>query len=236
MGRARTIGSGTTRPLVGVWTLAAMAPGRAQAPADLEALTPEWIPCDGPMTAAAALRAAERWDLDRPRDFDADDWWYRCRFTAPDARTFCRLHFEGLASVADAWLNGTHVLRSESMFVASATDVSGIIRDDNELVLRFHALGPLLAARRSRPKWRVGLVAQQQLRWHRTALLGRIPAWCPPVAPVGPWRPILLESGGSLCVAEPDIRVELDGDDGVVRVSILATSAAANLVHQVRWL
>ncbi len=149
----------------------------------------------------------------------------------PIARTCCRLHFEGLATVADAWLNGTHVLRSESMFVASAIDVSGIIRDDNELVLRFHALGPLLAARRSRPKWRIGLVAQQQLRWHRTALLGRIPAWCPPVAPVGPWRPILLESAGSLRVEEPDIRVELDGDDGVVRVSILATSAAANLVH-----
>ena len=33
------------------------------------------------MPVAAALRAAGRWDLDHPRDFDADDWWYRCRFT-----------------------------------------------------------------------------------------------------------------------------------------------------------
>ncbi len=124
--------------------------------------------------------------------------------------------------MADAWLNGTHILRSESMFVANVIDVGGILRDDNELLLRFHALGPLLAVRRPRPKWRTGLVAHQQLRWHRTALLGRIPAWCPPVAPVGPWRPILLEIGGfSLASTRPTCSVELDGDDGVVRVSIL---------------
>ena len=181
------------------------------------------------MTAAAALRAAGRWDLNHPRDFDADDWWYRCRFAAPDPETRCRLHFEGLATVADAWLNGTHILRSESMFVATAIDVRGILGADNELVLRFHALGPLLAVRRPRPSWRTGLVVHQQLRWHRTTLLGRIPAWCPPVAPVGPWRPILLESAGSLRVEEADVHVELDGDDGVVRVSILATCAAAHV-------
>ena len=152
------------------------------------------------MPVAAALRAAGRWDLDRPRDFDADDWWYRCRFSAGGGSMPSRLCFDGLATVADAWLNGTHVLRSESMFTASAIDVSGVLRADNELLLRFHALRPLLAVRRPRPKWRTGLVADQQLRWHRTALLGRIPGWCPPVAPVGPWRPIVLETGRRISV------------------------------------
>ena len=80
------IGPGTARPLGGrrgrslPWR-----PAERRDPVDLEALAPEWIPCDGPMPAAAALRAAGRWDLDHPRDFDADDWWYRCRFAAPDA-------------------------------------------------------------------------------------------------------------------------------------------------------
>ena len=50
------------------------------------------------------------------------------------------------------------------------------------------ALGPLLNARRTRPHWRTNLVANQQLRWYRTSLVGRMPAWCPSVAPVGPWR------------------------------------------------
>jgi beta-mannosidase len=203
-----------------------MAPGRAQAPEDLETLAPAWIPCEGPMPAAAALRAAGCWDLDRPRDFDAEDWWYRCRFAAPDAGTRPRLHFEGLATVADVWLNGAHILRSESMFVANAVDVCEVLRVDNELLIRLHALGPLLGGRRPRPKWRTRLVAQQQLRWHRTTLLGRIAAWCPPVAPVGPWRPVLLESSGSLCVEEADVRADLDGDDGIARISMRVRPAA----------
>jgi len=229
MVRARTIGSGAARPLAGVWTVAAVAPGDAGTPSDLEALAPDWIPCDRPMPASAALRAAARWDLDHPRDFDADDWWYRCRFAAPDPEMGCRLHFEGLATVTDGWLNGTHILHSESMFVATAIEVGGILDVDNELILRFHALGPLLTVRRPRPSWRTGMVVNQQLRYHRTTLLGRIPTWCPPVAPVGPWRPILLECAGSFHVEEADVHVELDGDDGVVSVSILATCAASHL-------
>ena len=55
------------------------------------------------------------------------------------------------------------------------------------------------------------------------------------MAPVGPWRPILLESAGSLRIEEADVRAELDGDDGVVRVSIPATAAAANARAAGRW-
>jgi beta-mannosidase len=219
------IGSRSARQLRGSWALAAVAPGRAHAPADLETLAPEWIVCDGPMPVAAALRAAGRSAV--ARDFDADEWWYRCRFSASDAGERPRLHFEGLATVADVWLNGVHILRSESMFIATAVDVGDVLRSDNELVLRFHALVQLLASPRPRPKWRTRLVAHQQLRWHRTALLGRIPAWCPPLAPVGPWRPVLVESAGPLRVDEADVRADLEGDDGVVRVSIPATRAAA---------
>jgi beta-mannosidase len=144
MARARLIGPGTARPLDGAWSITPIAPGRAQSPVDLEALALDWIPCEEPMPAAAALRAAGRWDLEHPRDFDADEWWYRCRFGTPDPGARPRVRFEGLATVADVWLNGTHILRSESMFLAHAIDVGGLLRVDNELVLRFHALGPLL--------------------------------------------------------------------------------------------
>jgi beta-mannosidase len=235
MARARLIGSRSARPLGGAWSIAAVAPGRAQTPADLETLALDWIPCEGPMPAAAALRAAGRWDLEHPRDFDAEEWWYRCRFGTPDPALQSRLRFEGLATVADVWLNGTHILRSESMFVAHVIEVDGLLRVGNELVLRFHALGPLLAAPRPRPRWRTGLVAHQQLRWHRTSLLGRIPAWCPPVAPVGPWRPVLLEPACPLQIEQADVRAAVDGDAGVVRVSVRVSvgvsPAASSALH-----
>ncbi len=78
------------------------------------------------------------------------------------------------------------------MFVAHTVEIAGGFRGENVLALRFHALTPLLGPRRPRPKWRTRLVSHQGLRWYRTSLLGRMPAWCPPVAPVGPWRPILI--------------------------------------------
>src|SRR5580765_3317735 len=209
------------RPLDGRWEIAALSPGLASHPADLETMQPEWMPCAGPMPAAAALRGCGRWDLENPRDFDADDWWYRCTFTA-DCAGPVRLRFEGLATVADVWLNGRHILHSESMFVAHDVGIPGGLRGENLLALRFHALTALLRTRRPRPKWRARLVSHQGLRWYRTSLLGRMPAWCPPVAPVGPWRPILIETG-PLRIEHANVHAEIDGDGsdvGVVRTAL----------------
>ena len=215
---ATTISPTSTRLLEGTWELAALPPGLASEPADLDAAQPEWMPCAGPMPAAAALRACGVWDFEHARDFDADDWWYRCRFTA-DVDGPVSLRFNGLATVADVWLNSRRILHSESMFVAHAVEIPSGLRGENVLVLRFHALAPLLKPRSPRPKWRTRLVSHQGLRWYRTSLLGRMPAWCPPVAPVGPWRPILIETG-PLRVGHADVRAELEGNDGVVRASI----------------
>jgi beta-mannosidase len=224
MARACIVGSRASRPLNGIWEIAALRPGHAAAPSDLDRLSPEWMPCDRALPVAAALRAAGRWDLEQPRNLDADDWWYRCRFPSPAASAPVRLRFEGLATLADVWLNGAHILHSESMFVAHTVNVSRVLRDDNELVLRFHALTPLLAApsRRPRPKWRTALVEHQALRWHRTSLLGRMPAWCPPVAPVGPWRPILVETS-PLVLEGAHVSADLDGDTGMVRMHLRAS-------------
>ena len=56
---------------------------------------------------------------------------------------------------------------------------AALLRAQNVLHLRFVALGPLLAERRPRPRWKTRLVAEQQLRWWRTTFLGRIPALDP---------------------------------------------------------
>src|SRR5687767_2034544 len=229
MARARVLGSSAARPLDGLWEFAALAPGHVLDPAHLAAAQPEWMACDGPMPAAAALRAAGRWDLDQARDFDAEDWWYRCRFVLPDAGRPFTMRFEGLATVADVWLNGHHILHSDSMFVAHTVHIERGLPGSNDLVLRFHALSPLLAIKRPRPRWRTRLVSQQTLRWYRTSLLGRIPAWSPPVAPVGPWRPILIETG-SLIVDRTDISAKIESDDGFVQFNLRATHPSGDTV------
>ncbi len=171
------------------------------------------------MPAAASLRAAGLWDPEQPRDFDADDWWYRCRFTIGDPDSRLRLRFQGLATITDVFLNGRPILHSESMFTAHVVDVGHLLQHTNELLLHFHALAPLLRTRPPRPRWRTALVAHQQLRCIRTSLLGRMSTWWPRVAAVGPWRPVSIESASALSIERRDIRAIVDGHDGVVRVA-----------------
>ena len=167
MAVAEIVGPRSAQPINGSWQVACLPAGSATDPVSLEASQPRWIACDGPMPVAAALVAAGELHADQPKDLDADDWWYRCQF-ASDSASPVRMTFRGLATVADVWLNGQLVLQSESMFIAHTIDVSATIRARNELVMRFRALAPLLAAKRPRPRWRTRLVSQQTLRWYRT--------------------------------------------------------------------
>jgi len=130
------------------------------------------------------------------------------------------LCFDGLATIVDGWLNGEALLHGEDMFVASEVDVTERLRQgDNELVLRFAALDPLLAARRPRPRWRAPMLEHQQLRWFRTTLLGRTPGWSPPCPPVGPWRPVRLQWRSALDVQRLQLRTSLQDGEGCVTVA-----------------
>ena len=209
------------RRAVSGWELAADDAGGAP---DLEALATrrlDWLPARVPGTAASSLHAAGRWALGDRYPFDAKDFWYRASFPSePRAGERTVLRLGGLATACDVWLNGQHVLRSNNMFHRHALDVTGLVGAENRLALRFGALDAALKARRPRPRWRTRLVAQQQLRWHRTTLLGRIPAWTPPAPPVGPWRGVDLETQRFVAVEDARVRPSLAGRRGLVDVEL----------------
>ena len=184
-------------------------------PADLDGLA--WIPAHVPGTAAGALRDAGR----EPGDLDAQDWWFRTTFEADPAEAGEELvlRLDGLATLAEVFLNGELVRRSESMFATHSIDIGARVRGRNELAIRFRALRPELGVqRRPRARWRTRLVSDNNLRWFRTMLLGRIPAFSRGPAAVGPWRPVWLERRRALVVEGLDVHSRLDGDDGVVTV------------------
>ena len=220
MACAHVVGAGAARTLDGEWALASTRPGCALTPADLDASRPSWIACDGALPVAAALRAAGLWDASHPPDLDSDDWWYRCRFSAR------RRWYTGSAAVRGARDScrrvaqrrphppfGEHVRRARR-------GRTQLVAGQNELVLRFSALAPLLEpTRRPRPRWRTALVERQNLRWFRTSLLGRIPGWCPPIAPVGPWKSISLVAS-AIKIERADVNARLEGDTGVLHVDL----------------
>ncbi len=212
--------SGDGHALTEGWEACLTPPGAA---ADLGALAGErFFPAQVPGTIASALRAARAWSLEAPRDFDAEDVFYRCRFARPHAPpgSKFRLCFDCLATLADVFLNGEPLLSADNQFVRHAADVTAALRDDNELIIRFRALAPELKQKKLRPRFRTKLVAEQQLRFIRTTLLGRIPSWSPPVAPVGPLRAIRLEVEGRAFIAARALRTRIDDGAGVVEARL----------------
>lgn len=214
------------------WECAESAAGTVAGPAALwERSDLDWMPAEVPGTVASALRAAGR-TVGR-ESFDDSDWWFRCRFEGPGGPH--RLRFGGLATVADVWLNGEHLLTWENMHRAAVVDVSEL-SGPCELVVRCGALTPVVARRRPRPRWKTYLVESQQLRWVRTSLLGRIPGWAevPPV--VGLWRPVELVPVDGTTVA--DVRLDarcLPGGGGTVEARFILPGAEAEPLPAHGW-
>lgn len=197
------------------WQLSCIAPGAAQTPADLPASL-DWIAAPVPGTAAQALRDSGRWTLEDPRPLHDQDVWYRTRFDGSGRRL---LRFDGLATLAEVWLNGRSILVSGNMFLAHVVEVD--LAGDNELVVAFRSLNGELARRKGRARWRTALVENNALRQVRTTLLGHMTGWQPAVHVVGPWRGIeLVEQTGGPHVKAKRIRATLDGDDGLLDVTL----------------
>lgn len=217
MSRVRSV-AGTRRCLIDRgWEFAPAAAGSM--PEQLDRL--DWRPATAPNTAAGALRDLQAWDWGSGIDFDFDsaDWWWRVRLDAQNAPTgSVVLGFDGLATLADVWLDGTHLLRSDNMFVAHELPLE-LDGNPHQLLIRCAALAPELAKKRPRPRWRVPMLTHAQLRWFRTSLLGRTPGWSPPCPAVGPWRPVWIEQR-RLSVGRTDLRSRVEGDSGIVEVAL----------------
>lgn len=204
------------------WRAAATAPDLCAGPLDgLEAL--EWHESRVPGTAAAALSRSGRWRHDEPHDFDAEDWWFRTRFQAGPAGTGeeALLLLDGIATVAEVYLNGERILDSESMFARHELNVGDRLREDgNELAICCRALGPRLQPRRRpRARWRTRLVREKNLRFFRTMLLGRAPGFAPGPAAVGPWRNVSLVRRRGLAIDELSLLPSVSGADGRLTVA-----------------
>lgn len=201
--------------LAGVtWQCASCPPGTFDDPARLIEIG-TWLPAEVPGTAAGALADAGVQGADH-RDYDRDDWWFRCRFTSTAGSW--RLSAGGLATVADVWVDGQFLWHSENMFRSAARTIT-LEAGPHELVIRCAALAPILGVRRPRPRWKTYLVGHQNLRWLRTSLLGRIPGWAAVPAPVGPWRPVRLTPANAPVPADVHLLARCDGVGGVVDVS-----------------
>ncbi|AOK27843.1 beta-mannosidase [Burkholderia ubonensis] len=204
------------------WSMRATPAGAAVTPADL-GTAGDWIEAPVPGTVAQALAQAGR--LDAAGALDERDYWYRTVLHGRGPRV---LRFNGLATIAEAWLDDTPILRSDSMFVAH--DVAVSLNGAHRLTICFRALGPHLrnvqtvhAPRRAR--WRTRLAGPAALRAVRTSLLGYMPGWFPPCPPIGPWRPVdVLDPADGPVIARCDLHASVDGETGRLEAELAFSS------------
>jgi beta-mannosidase len=223
-----TAGARPTRGSLNSWQFCTRRAGSVVHPSQLSAPDEEWLPATVPGTVASNLSTCEQWSFDQPLEIDAHDWWFRTTFDCHQlaGQHPVHLHFDGLATLAEVWLNGEPLLVSDNMFRSYCVDVSSHLRSQNELTIAFRSISEDLKRKRPRPRWKTSLVNNQQLRWHRTSLQGRIPGWSPPAPAIGPWRAVRLEAG-PITPHGLHIRSQLDGTTGIVSVSGQILSAAA---------
>lgn len=197
------------------WELTMSAPGRWARPSDIDSEA-HWLPARVPGTAAAALRDAGRFDIAMPQPLENQDVWYRARLPQHGRK---RLRFQGLATIAEVFLDEQRLLRSSSMFLAHDVDVE--LSGGDTLYIAFRALGPRLAAPRKRARWRPRMITPGNLRFFRTTLLGHMNLWCPPVHAIGPWRAIeMSDADAPLRIGDVRLRTAYENACGILEISL----------------
>ncbi|WP_415714162.1 glycoside hydrolase family 2 protein [Roseibium sp.] len=175
----------------------------------------DFVPANVPGTVAGALAAAGRFDSGAPVPLHGKDVWYETWFDAKPGPY--RLCLEGLATIAEIYLNDEKVLESRNMFRKHRLPVDLV--DRNKLQICFRALEPHLSAKGPRARWKPQLATSQGLRLVRTTLLGHMPGWCPEIHAVGPYRPLRLEQAGLPCVISKHVQSDL-APDGSATLSV----------------
>lgn len=218
-----------TTMVFGSWLSCAHAPGAVSTPDQLDDRDSNWKPASVPGTVAHDLLKAGDWDMQHPPEIDKQDWWYRTTFAGPadpSVSAPVTLCFDGLATIAEVWLNGTQLGTTDNMFRSHRFEITQELRPQNELAIVFRSVTADLQKKRPRPRWKTNLVNHQQLRWRRTTLLGRIPGWSPPVPTIGPWRDIRIEYA-PVTLSDPHWVTSVDGTDGLVSFRGLVQSTSS---------
>jgi beta-mannosidase len=86
---------------------------------------------------------AYRWVSDK-------DWLYSVEFPCAEPGAIAFLHFRGLDTLVDVYLNGIRIASSASALVPLRVEVTGRLRQRNSLVLHFHTI--FARADRTRPE------------------------------------------------------------------------------------
>ncbi|MDH7797284.1 MULTISPECIES: glycoside hydrolase family 2 protein [unclassified Beijerinckia] len=179
------IGTGDAASIAPAWSFALTLPDACQDAAAAQRLT-SWAHLAALAPAEAVMKNLGLSLPGEAASLHDCDAWYQATLAGPGE---VRLVFEGLATFAEIWLDDVKLASSANMF--RPLELTVTLTGHHRLSFVCRSLSRRLSqVEGKRARWRVAMIPEQKLRFVRTSLLGHMPGWCPPVAIVGPWRPV----------------------------------------------
>jgi hypothetical protein len=103
--------------------------------ASMPAMVPDILMQNGQIDAPWLPGRAQRYQW-----IAEHDWVYVVRFNATEPQAESWLHFKGLDTIVDVYLNGQRIASQENMYLPLRVNVTGRLRERNTLVLHFHSV------------------------------------------------------------------------------------------------
>lgn len=164
------------------------------------------------------------------------DWMYAVTFANPWPERASRLHFQGLDTIVDVYLNGERVATHSDMYLPLEVNLGGRLRTQNTLVLHFHTVFDLSGAKPAPLRTWKGDPPQLVRRSDQnySEYLGPKPYF----SRVGVYDRVLLEAIDSAEMTEVVADAALDESltQGMVRVDVAGASRESSLEVRLRLL
>jgi beta-mannosidase len=218
--------------LGGVWDLHYCDPGEGErmgwpeGAADKEFVAAR-VPGDVHLDLAEAGMIEEPLHGRTARDcvwMEGKDWWYIREFAVPLGFLSERveIHFAGLDTTAEVWVNGWHVGSHDSMFVPVSMDVTGALREGRNIVAVKLNVGLRSAEGKHIEKYgAMDTSASDTPRmWIRKAQFTFSWDWAPRLLTCGIWRGVELRSYDGVALRDVCLRTSLL-PEGDARVKVL---------------
>lgn len=204
------------------WELIGAAPADAAALAvqltrRVDALgIPATVPGDVHASLEQAGQLPELWkelNIQQASWVATKDWWYRKRFSVPDAWVGrdLWLEFDGVDYAAEFWLNGERLGRHEGAFtpVHFRVNAQALCGERNTLLVKIEHAPPEMVARLDHSRDQMGRqevmdeVTRGVARWKCRTLTGW--DWGTPLWAMGLWKDVRLRATGGVRINEASV-------------------------------
>ncbi len=149
------------------------------------------------------------------------DWVYRKTFTAPGADRPVYLHFKGLDTVADIYLNGRQVAFHNDLYLPGRVEITDALEGQNVLLVHFYSPWKYVETLPFPDEWEGKFPRHRLVRKTQEDFGGFLGA-DPRYTPIGIYDEVVLELPDRMEVEHLDLRTGLSDDCGTGTLAVAA--------------